>query len=234
MKMRFKLIPFVLSALSLLSACATVPKVKVLPQAEYLAEIAEANPYYPLLRMSGKVYHMTITGWVKSNASVVVGAPFGFRMALTDPAGRAWFAATANEETVFYAAPDKKVSKTMPLNKNALIEIGPFKVPPEDFIKNTHPGIEPSRLESGDAELIKDGIKLVNGDITEKFIFDKENRLVMTAIKRKGIPPLKLRYSYLPDGGYTVDINSLLRFEFTRVKQVDSLPDELFEPFIVP
>ncbi len=232
--MRFKLIQLVLSALIIFFACATVPKEKALPRAEYLAEIAEANPYYPLLRMSGKAYHKTITGWVKSNASVVVGAPFGFRMALTDPAGRAWFAATANEKTVFYAAPDKKVRKTMPLDKNALIEVGPFRVPPEDFIKNTHPGIEPSRLERGDIELIKDGIKLVSEDITEKFIFDKKNRLVRTAIKRKGIPSLRLTYSYLPDGGHTVDINGLLRFEFTRVKQVDSLPDELFEPIILP
>jgi len=168
-------------------------------------------------------------GWVKSKAAVLVRRPDSMRVTLSGPAGIAWFVGTVNKHVVAYAAPAKKLHKKMPSTQSAILQIGRIYLNPYDLIRFIHPGLEPAWLEDAiktrheNRLLVRKSSALYNLELNE-------NRLIMSLkVDRENAGPVRYVYSYGTDGGYSVEIDKKIRFEFGPVQTNRKMPDSLFD-----
>jgi hypothetical protein len=180
--------------------------------------------------MTGYVALKTEKGWVKSRANVLVRRPHSLRVTLLDPAGMAWFVGTVNSKYVAYSAPAENLSEQTASGKGATLRIGQLKVAPYDFIRFIHPGIEPAWLENSKTTRLKKGVRVRKKDASFRLELGADRRIKSLLVQRDGSGPVRFIYSYTLDGGYSVEIDRKIRFEFNRIKTDGTLPDSLFNP----
>jgi len=199
-----------------------------------LDKIAAANPYAKNMVLTGYAALKGKKGWVKSKAAVLVRRPDSMRVTLSGPAGVAWFVGTVNKHVVGYAAPAKKLYKKIPLTQSAMLKIGRMKLHPYDLVRFIHPGLEPAWLEGaiktrhGNRLLVRKKGALYNMELNE-------NKLIISLkVDRKNAGPVRYVYSYGTDGGYSVEIDKKIRFEFDRIETERKMPDSLFDLPAIP
>ena len=194
-----------------------------------LLKIAAANPYPEKILLSGRAAIKGKDGWVKSKVVVLVRRPDSMRVTLLDPAGMAWFVGTANNREVAYAAPAKKLYKKMEATQSAMLRIGQLKLHPYDLIRFIHPGLERLWLEDATATHKKNILLVKKPDASFKMEFTENMRLKNLTATRANGGPVRYIYSYTKDGGYSVEIDRKIRFEFDRVQTGREMSDDLFD-----
>ena len=219
--------------LVLVAACASAPPKTAAPmrtdlENRELAAILSANPYQPSARMAGWADIQTPTGWMHAKTAVVVNRPHNLKVTLFDPFGSAWFMALANDRNIFYAAPNGGVRSLLPRKEGHPIKIGGFSVNPDDIIMNISPGIEAQSLEGAKMVFRKNGLHLQQEGVSRDLEFDAEKRLIKSVVVRYGQAPLRVTYAYGP-ADLTVQLNSDLRFRFSRVERMDEIPEGFFD-----
>ncbi len=218
----------------LFSACAAMPMRAAGPSDEEklrLPKIISANPYQQSIRLGGWVEVHTDKGWLRSKASVVLDRPHNLKVMFFDPLGTAWFMATANSQTVFYAAPNDGIRDLLPRKEGHPIKIGGISLNPDDVIMGLHPGMEPKLLEGAKVDFQKNGgLRLHRDSFSQNMEFDSQGRITGSVVLRDGQAPLRLSYVYGDAPAYTVQINGDIRFQFQRVEEMKEIPDTFFDP----
>ena len=173
-------------------------------------------------------------GWVKSKARVLVRRPDSMRVTLLDPAGLAWFVGTVNKRQVAYAAPAKKLYKKIDSSESAMLKIGRMKLHPYDLVRFIHPGMEPAWLENGLATSNKNHLLVKKEGASFKIELDENMQVASITATRANVSPVRYVYRYGTDGGYSVEIDRKIRFEFDRVQTGREMSDSLFELPAIP
>ena len=206
-------------------------------------ELAAANRYRPTLAMTGRVALKKESKWVSSKAAVLVRRPDSLRVTLLDPAGMAWFVGTVNPRLVSYVAPSENLEKQLPAGKGAMLRIGRLKIPASDLVRFIHPGMEPAWLENSQIVRTKNGVRIKKKTAVFRLELDARGRVKSLLSQRSGGGVVRFKYRYPADsepamtkmspgreGGYSVEINGNIRFEFDRVVTDRPLPESLFDP----
>ncbi|MFQ5433028.1 MAG: hypothetical protein ACE5EN_11055 [Nitrospinota bacterium] len=217
------------AAALIISSCATMEKTPPIFGPAELVNIAAANPYRENIVLKGYAALKGKKGWVKSKAAVLVRRPDSMRVTLLDPAGLAWFVGTVNKRVAAYAAPAKNLYKKMPSTESAVLKIGRIKLRPFDLIRFIHPGLQPAWLEDAIKTRRENRLLIRKSNILYKIDLNEKNLIVSLRIERKNVRPVRYVYRYGTDGGYSVEIDRKIRFEFSRIQTDRKLPDSLFD-----
>ena len=179
--------------------------------------------------LTGQAAFKGTKGWVKSKTTVLVLRPDSMRVTLLDTAGLAWFVGTVNKRVVAYAAPAKKLYKKMPSTQSAMLKIGRMKLQTYDLIRFIHPGLEPAWLENAITTNNKNRLLVKKEGASYKIELDGNMKVASITATRVNVSPVRYVYRYESDGGYSVEIDRKIRFEFDRVQTGREMSDSLFE-----
>ncbi|MDH5541338.1 MAG: hypothetical protein OEY64_00065 [Nitrospinota bacterium] len=221
---------FLLLIMLAVSSCATSPAKDQAPEGSAMTVLLEKNRYVQSVKMSGSVSLKNMNLPVDSRATILFKRPNSFRVTFFDPIGTAWFLAVSNSEELGLFIPSEGRKEIWPSgSEKGLVKIGPLKISKADFLRFIYPGLEERWLWQGGSAM-RGEILWVNFPEAEyKLRFDAEKRLSRVEITREGSADISVSYTYRPDGGLSVELGSLVKFEFEKIEIVEDIPANLFK-----
>lgn len=215
----------------LLISCAAITPRAAAPDAPELAPLLSQNLCMPHALMTGNAT-LTVGGErLAARVALLVSRPGRLRLTMGDTLGSTWFLATADEESLFYAAPAQGARETFARREGAPIRLGGKPYWAEDFIDNLPPCLDPAFFTEGNANYSNKTLRHERSGVTRRWKFYPNGRIKNLLLLRPSVAPILFEFAYGEGGNtFSVTINRAVEFHFTRVTEIDPPPVSAFRP----